>query len=62
MKSYVANIVSQQMAIQADSIEEAEAIYDMYWDSENCPKHEKWFEECGCAELSEDVYHDMAEL
>jgi len=57
MKTYVANIVTSQLIIEAENEEEAEAKYDAHfnWD-EPCPCGK---DECDCVTEQEDVFHYM---
>lgn len=59
MKTYVANIVTSQLIIQAENEEEAEAKYDAHfaW-GEKCPCGE---ENCDCCTEQEEVFHIMEE-
>jgi hypothetical protein len=61
--AYVANIVTQQLFIQAVDEEEAETLYDLYFDGEDCPTHKEAFHLCGCVEFSDsNVFHDMEQI
>jgi hypothetical protein len=53
MKTYVANIVTQQLFIQAESEEEAEALYDAYFDGEDTGDRVEF--------CDSNVFHDMEE-
>ena len=61
MKTYYAEVVSETLAIQANSEEEAEAKYCAYYDGEDCPDHGTPVSQC-CVDYSDsDVYHNMTE-
>ena len=60
--SFVANIVTQQLFIQAKDEEEAEALYDLYFDDADCPTHKESFWHCGCVTSSDsNVFHEMVQ-
>ena len=62
MKTYEAHIVTQQLEIKANSIDEAEAKYNGWFRNEQCPDCGTGLTGCGCVEEYEDIYHEMKEM
>jgi hypothetical protein len=56
MKTYVANIVSSQLVIQAEDEAQAEEKYDAFFSGDPCPCGK---DECDCCSEEEDVFHYM---
>jgi hypothetical protein len=56
MKTYVANIVSSQLVIQAEDEAQAEEKYDAHFSGDPCPCGE---DSCDCCSEEEDVFHYM---
>lgn len=62
MKKFYAEVVSETLQIEANSVEAAEAKYDAYYDGEKCPDHPETFVGNCCVNYSDtDVYHNMEE-
>ena len=62
MKTYLMEVVTQTLTIQANSEAEAELKYDAYfngWDEGDCPCGNGT--ECDCVEESEECYHNTSE-
>ena len=58
MKTYVANIVSSQLVIDAEDKEQAEEKYDAYFSDDPCPCGK---DECDCVTEEDEVFHYMEE-
>jgi hypothetical protein len=58
MKTYVANIVSSQLVIDAEDKEQAEEKYDAHFSGDPCPCGK---DECDCVTEEDEVFHYMEE-
>jgi hypothetical protein len=58
MKTYVANIVSNQLIIEAEDEGQAEEKYSAFFNGDPCPCGK---DECDCVTEQEDVFHYMEE-
>jgi hypothetical protein len=62
MKTYLMEVVTQTLTIQANSEGEAELKYDAYfngWGDADCPCGKGT--ECDCVDESEECYHNTTE-
>ena len=60
MPIYSMEIVTQTLTITADTEEQAEEKYDIYFNGGECPCGNGG--DCDCVEDSEDVYHNTEKI
>jgi hypothetical protein len=60
MPIYSMEIVTQTLTITADTEEQAEEKYDIYFNGGDCPCGNGG--DCDCVEDSEDVYHNTEKI
>ena len=60
MGTFLASVVCESLTIQADSVDEAEAKYDAFFNNEPCPCNQQ---DCKCVKHDDsDVRHYMEDI